>query len=130
MPYTAILLNTFTNKGKFMERNIGKRTLVFLHIGKTAGTQIEHISNKLISYGVDIKKAGHDLKLKSIKGELPYFSQYVTQPNASSLAFILESVKASLACMWNGLNSKPSHSMNSNTQMTSQKRCCKTIKRA
>lgn len=44
-----------------------------MHIGKTAGTQIEHISNKLISYGVDIKKAGHDLKLKSIKGELPYF---------------------------------------------------------
>lgn len=48
-------------------------TIAFLHIGKTAGTQIQHITQQLKSYGLNIIKCNHDIKLKNLKNNIPYF---------------------------------------------------------
>jgi hypothetical protein len=47
--------------------------IAFLHIGKNAGTQVMLIANQLSSYGVEIKKYGHNTKLSSLQVGTPYF---------------------------------------------------------
>ena len=50
-----------------------ENSIAFLHIGKTAGTQIQHINQQLESYGSKIIKCNHDIKLKHLKNNIPYF---------------------------------------------------------
>ena len=47
--------------------------LVFLHIGKNAGTQITYVSQQLAKIGIRIETSSHDTKLKEIKNGIPYF---------------------------------------------------------
>tara|TARA_B100001057_G_scaffold490230_1_gene578068 strand:- start:1318 stop:2028 length:711 start_codon:yes stop_codon:yes gene_type:complete len=47
--------------------------IAFLHIGKTAGTQIMHVANQLNDYGVNIKKYHHFIKLADIPSNTKFF---------------------------------------------------------
>lgn len=47
--------------------------LVFLHIGKNAGTQITQLGQQLSQSGVHIEKVSHDAKLRAIPDGTPYF---------------------------------------------------------
>lgn len=51
----------------------GLRRLIFLHIGKNAGTQIVFLTEQLIKEGVYVEKVSHDTKLKLIHKDAPYF---------------------------------------------------------
>lgn len=52
---------------------MSKNKIAFLHIGKTAGTQISHISKQLGQFGLDIVKCNHDIKLRHLENGIPYF---------------------------------------------------------
>ena len=54
-------------RGKYNDGDI-----VFLHIGKNAGTQVQHVTRQLEHYGIVVKSYGHRVKLF----ELPHDSQY------------------------------------------------------
>lgn len=50
--------------------------VVFLHIGKNAGTQITYLCQQLGRYGIQVHKAPHDTKLKAVISNnraMPYF---------------------------------------------------------
>jgi hypothetical protein len=61
-----------------MERQIKKvnynpEDIVFLHIGKNAGTQIMHVARQLGEAGISIKSFGHRFKLSDLPREIKYF---------------------------------------------------------
>jgi len=47
--------------------------LVYLHIGKTAGTQVALVSQQLARHGIQIELLSHGTKLKKIASGVPYF---------------------------------------------------------
>ena len=47
--------------------------LLFLHIGKNAGTQITYVGQQLAKEDIQIENSSHDTKLKSIGNDVPYF---------------------------------------------------------
>lgn len=58
-----------------IDRNSTTNPIVFLHIGKNAGTQITYVSQQLAKSGIRIEKSSHSTKLKKIdKGVLYFFS--------------------------------------------------------
>jgi hypothetical protein len=52
---------------------VSNQRIVFLHIGKNAGTQIAFLCKQLIRYGVVVDGVSHDVKLKRIESGRPYF---------------------------------------------------------
>lgn len=53
--------------------NYNSDDIVFLHIGKNAGTQIMHVARQLHEYGISVKKAGHRVKLLDLPKGTSYF---------------------------------------------------------
>lgn len=51
-----------------------KADIIFIHIGKNAGTQIVNLSKQILDMsGTNIQKVKHDVRLSQIDPELPYF---------------------------------------------------------
>ena len=56
-----------------VQKNNFKNEIIFLHIGKCAGTQIMHICKQLSPYGINIKKVAHSQNLKDLTQGIKYF---------------------------------------------------------
>ena len=83
-----------------------KGQIVFIHIGKNAGTQIMYIANKLTKYGVHIKKYGHNIKLSNLPLNTKYFFSIRKPETRFASVFILEKEKGSHDFITSGIYMK------------------------
>lgn len=60
-----------TTPNSRVQQSVNK--IIFLHIGKNAGTQITFLTEQLKTSGIHVEKIPHSAKLKAIREDVPYF---------------------------------------------------------
>jgi hypothetical protein len=57
----------------YLRESFSNKDIAFLHVGKTGGTFIKSYFDELESYGINIARLNHSVKLVDIPRHMPYF---------------------------------------------------------